>query len=128
MRRQPCKGFPGLDSETAERFTTDVAAQEKQFIDAVRDARANENISLEELGFLIGIASGQLSRHLGGECALTINNYLRIARALGYRPRVTWEKISDPADASLPNMKILPHKVVRPQTVSRPRRLRSVGD
>ena len=124
----PSKGFPGLDRETAERFTSDVSAQEKQFIDALRAGRADENISLEELGFLIGISSGQLSRYASGECALTITNYLRIARALGYRPQVTWEKISDPAEAALPNMKVLPHKVMRSQSATRQRPLRPVSD
>lgn len=122
------KGFPGLDSETAEHFMSDVSAQEKQFIDALRAARADENISLEELEFLLGVSSGQLSRYASGECALTITNYLRIARALGYRPQVTWKRISDPAEAALPNMKVLPHKVMRPHATSRQRPLRSASD
>lgn len=122
------KSFPGVDDETAERFASDVSVQEKQFIDALRVARAAESVSLEELGFLVGISSGQLSRYLSGESALTISTYLRIARSLGYRPRVSWEKILDPAEAALPNMKVLPHKVLRSQAANRQRAARSVGD
>lgn len=116
--QSPSKSFPGVDNKMANRFAHDVTMQERAFLDAIGTARQSGNISLEMLEFLTGINAGQLSRYLTGGSPLSIYNYLRIARVLGYQPIITWEKISDREEAEHLNMKILPAKAT---IVRRPR-------
>ena len=65
-------------------------------------------------GFLLGADPAQISRHLKGIRSTTLTNYLRIARALGYRCKIVLEKAgATPASKDiLSDLKITPHKVL----------------
>ena len=90
------KTFPGTDRETSDLFASDVTADEAAIIAALRELRELENVSLEELAFVLGTQAAQLSRHLNGTCETSLMNYLRLARALGYRSRIIFDK-AEPA-------------------------------
>lgn len=111
--RTRTRDFPGADQETSERLAFEVACDEKTIISEVLELRRNHPMSLEEIGFLLGADPSQISRYLNGTSGVTLTNYLRIARALGYRCRI----VLDPADAGpgntrVPELSIAPHKVV----------------
>ena len=104
--------FPGTDGNVSRQFEADVAADEKAIIGAIAALRKTE--SLEAIGFLLGADPAQISRHLKGTRSTTLTNYLRIARALGYRCKVVLEK-AEATSASkdiLSDLKITPHKVL----------------
>lgn len=90
----------------------DVAADEKSIIEAIASLRQKE--SLEVIGFLLGADPAQISRHLKGTRRTTLTNYLRIARALGYRCRIVLEKAETAAGSGgvLSDLSIPPHKVL----------------
>lgn len=106
--------FPGVDSETSDRFAREVASDEEAIIDAVRKVREQESINLEEIGFLLGVGPNQVSRYLKRTCLISLTNYVRIARALGYRCRVVLERAETHGEDSdhLGNVKISRHKVL----------------
>ncbi len=108
------KDFPGTDRRTNDQLLNDIAADEKAIVTALRSLREQEAVSLEEIGFVLGVGAGQISRYLNGSCGTTLTNYLRIARALGYRCRVVFERQEEggtPLQATS-EQKILPHKVL----------------
>lgn len=110
--------FPGTDRSTSDRLAAEVAADEQSIVAAIRELRESEAISLEALGFLLGADAAQLSRHLKGTCATSLTNYLRIARALGFRCRIVLERV-EPAGRGahiVSNLKISPHKVINPRS------------
>ena len=111
-----CKhNFPGTDRDTSDSFARDVASDEKAMIDAISDLRHKESSSLEAIGYLMGADPAQLSRYLKGTRSTTLTNYIRIARALGYRSRLVLEK-ADASEVSsnvLSDLKIVPHQVRR---------------
>ena len=84
-------------------------------IDSISELRQQEASSLEAIGYLMGADPAQLSRYLKGTRSTTLTNYLRIARALGYRTRLVLEKADSTGAASqaLSNLKIAPHQVRR---------------
>ena len=86
------KTFPGTDRETSDLLASDVTADETAIITALRELKEQESVSLEELAFLLGTQAAQLSRHLNGACETSLMNYLRLARALGYRSRIVFNK------------------------------------
>lgn len=108
------KDFPGADDQTNRKFAKDVLDQEKAIVEAIRCVRQKEEVSLEEIGFLMGVGAGQISRFLSGSYSTTLANYLRIARALGYRFRVELERIeeTDRESVSSPDLKIASHRVL----------------
>lgn len=77
-------------------------------------------MSLEAMGFLLGTGAGQISRYLNRSAGVTITNYLRIARALGYRCRIVLEKAdgSQPGHQPLSDLRLEPHKVSKTRTAS----------
>src|SRR5664279_3505393 len=110
--RTRTRDFPGADRETNERLTLDVARDEEAIINEILELRRTNPISLEAIGFLLGADPSQISRYLNGTSGVTLTNYLRIARALGFRCRI----ILEPADAgpdntALSNLRIASHKV-----------------
>lgn len=117
MRIRSCRSvFPGTDPETSDRFTQEIAADENEFVSGLRKLRADEAVSLEAVGFLLGINPGQLSRYLKGNSSTTLTNYLRIARAMGYRTRIVFEKVDNASEADpLADLKILTNRVPRPR-------------
>jgi hypothetical protein len=104
--------FPGTDPEISQQFQSDVAADEKAIVEAI--AALREKQSLEAIGFLLGADPAQISRHLKGARSTTLTNYIRIARALGYRCRIVLEKAESTSGANdiLSDLKIAPHKVL----------------
>ena len=109
------RNFPGIDRETSDGYARDVATDEKAFIDAMAELRQKESSSLEAIGYLMGADPAQLSRYLKGTRSTTLTNYLRIARALGYRTKLVLEKadVTDASSQVLSDLKIAPHQVRR---------------
>ena len=104
--------FPGTDLNTSQKFEADVAADEKAIVEAIAGLRHKE--SLEVIGYLLGADPAQISRHLKGSRSTTLTNYIRIARALGYRCKIVLEKADTSPGAGgniLSDLKITPHKV-----------------
>jgi transcriptional regulator with XRE-family HTH domain len=104
------KGFPGTDPLTNDRMMNEITADQSAIVAAISALREKEAASLEEIGFLLGIGPGSVSQYLSGVSGTSLTNYLRIARALGYRCRLVLEKVDTPSDASPPvsRQKILP--------------------
>jgi hypothetical protein len=104
--------FPGTELEISRQFQSDVAADEKAIVEAIAALRQKE--SLEAIGFLLGADPAQISRHLKGTRSTTLTNYIRIARALGYRCKIVLEKAEPSVGAGdvLSELKIAPHKVL----------------
>jgi hypothetical protein len=105
--------FPGTDSETSERLKLEVASDEAAMIDALLKLRQSKSLSLEAIGFLLGADPSQISRYLRGNSKVTLTNYLRIARAFGYRCKIVFEQTEavESGDTILSNLRITSHKV-----------------
>ncbi len=103
------RNFPGAASEISDQFALDVAADEKAIVDAIAALRG-EASSLEAIGYLLGTDPAQISRHLRGVSSTTLTNYIRIARALGYRCKIVLERAKNDV---LADLKIGSHKVHR---------------
>lgn len=108
------KDFPGTDRRTSDQLVNEIAADEKAIVAAIRSLREKEAVSLEEIGFLLGVGAGQISRYLSGSCSTTLTNYLRIVRALGYRCRLVFERLDEASPDSRPasDQKISPQRVL----------------
>jgi len=107
-----CKrDFPGADQDTSERLAAEVAADERAIVDALGALREDASISLEAVGYLMGTNPAQLSRYLKGTTSTSLTNYLRIARALGYRCKFVFEKADSDRTDVLADMKLTPHRV-----------------
>jgi hypothetical protein len=105
--------FPGVDRATSNQFTLDVKIDEQTIIEQIAELRRRSAISLEAMGYLMGSDPAQISRYLKGACSTSLTNYLRIARALGYRCKVILEK-GDTAGVDvnpLAELKLDAHKV-----------------
>jgi transcriptional regulator with XRE-family HTH domain len=111
--RTRTRDFPGTDSETSTRLAFEVAQDERAMVDEILALRRTNPMSLEAIGFLLGTDPGQISRYLRGNSSVTLTNYLRIARALGYRCRIVFEAAEGGgADkAPLSELRIASHKV-----------------
>lgn len=110
--RTRTRDFPGADLETSERLASEVASDEKTIISEILGLRRDNPMSLEAIGFLLGADPSQLSRYLNGTSGVTLTNYLRIARALGFRCRIVLEPAdAGPGNTALPNLRIASHKV-----------------
>ena len=118
--RTRTRDFPGADHKTNERLASDVASDEQAIIDELLDLRRKNPMSLEAIGFLLGADPSQISRYLNGASGVTLTNYVRIARALGFRCRIVLEVVDPGAgDTPLSGLKIASHKVCnarRPRT------------
>ncbi len=112
--RTRVRGFPGTDRETDDRLALDVARDEAAFVNAMIELRRQNAMSLEAIGFLLGTDPSRISRYLKGHSSVTITNYLRLARALGYRCRIVFEAADDArsGNSALKDLKLAPHKVV----------------
>jgi transcriptional regulator with XRE-family HTH domain len=105
--------FPGLDRQASDRLSLDVKTDEQAIVEEIAELRRQSSVSLEAMGFLMGSDPGQLSRYLKGTCSTTLTNYIRIARALGYRSKIVLEKADD-AGVNLnllAELKLSAHKV-----------------
>jgi len=110
--RTRTRDFPGADHATSERLALDVVSDEKAIIGEMLELRRESPMSLEAIGFLLGADPSQISRYLNGSSGVTLTNYLRIARALGFRCRIVLEPADAGADNTpLSDLKIASHKV-----------------
>lgn len=110
--RTRTRDFPGVEHETSELLAREVASDEKLIIDEVLAKRRDNGMSLESIGFMLGADPSQISRYLNGTSSVTLTNYLRIARALGFRCRIVLEPAdSGVGDTSLTDLRLEPHKV-----------------
>ena len=107
------RDFPGLDRATSDRLSEEVTTDEQAILDEIGQLRRLSSVSLEAIGYLMGSDPAQLSRCLKGTCSMTLTNYLRIARALGYRARIALEKADAGGSDINPaaELKIAAHKV-----------------
>jgi len=113
IMRTRTRDFPGADHETSERLALDVARDEETIINEILELRRTNPMSLEAIGFLLGADPSQVSRYLNGTSSVTLTNYLRIARALGYRCRIVLELAdAGPVIPPLSDLKIASHKVI----------------
>ena len=109
--RTRTRDFPGADPETNERLTREVARDEKAIINEILELRRTNPISLEAIGFLLGADPSQVSRYLKGTSSVTLTNYVRIARALGYRCRIVLEltmgRVTHPVGPEIASHKVI---------------------
>jgi hypothetical protein len=103
------RNFPGAAPEVSNQFALDVASDEKAIVDAIAALRG-EASSLGAIGYLLGTDPAQISRHLRGVRSTTLTNYIRIARALGYRSKIVLERAETDV---LADLRIGAHKVHR---------------
>ena len=124
--RTHTRDFPGTDETTSRTMALDVAEDEEAIIHSIHELRRSNPISLEAMGFLLGTGPGQISRYLNRSASVTLTNYLRIARALGYRCRIVLEQADTRQTGHQPlsDLKIEPHKVsnARPPSTGSPRK------
>lgn len=106
------RDFPGLDTEASSRMAREVEADEQAILDAVSGLRRSRAISLETIGFMLGVRPGRISRYLHRNASVTLTDYLRIARALGYRCQFVLEKAQQDDDGtSLSRLNTVSHRV-----------------
>jgi hypothetical protein len=110
--RTRTRDFPGADAELGDRMKSDIAAAEQAAIDALCDLRRTSAISFETIEFVLGSGSGQISRYLNQTSSVTLTNYLRIARCLGYRCRILLEKVEDGGEQSVVNLNNVSHRIM----------------
>ena len=68
-----------------------------------------------------GADPSQISRYLNGSSGVTLTNYLRIARALGFRCRIVLEPADAGADNTpLSDLRIASHKVCNARRLRNP--------
>lgn len=88
----------------------DVELDEEAAIAAITELRRAGAISFETIGFLLGTGANQISRYLNRSASITLTNYLRIARSLGYRCRIVLERVEDDTEMSLSNLNTVSHR------------------
>ncbi len=82
----------------------DVDADEQAAIAAIKELRRAGAISFEAIGFMLGTGANQISRYLNQSASITLTNYLRIARSLGYRCTIVLERVEDRSEVSLSSL------------------------
>jgi transcriptional regulator with XRE-family HTH domain len=110
---RPCKrNFFDMDPEISDHLSKDVANDERAILDSLAQLREQESASLEAVAFMLGNSPGRLSGYLKGTTTTSLTNYLRIARALGYRSKIIFERAeSDPTSEPLGSLKLPAHRV-----------------
>jgi transcriptional regulator with XRE-family HTH domain len=113
-----CKqNFPGLDRDISDRLSQEVAIDESAILDSLAQLRKERSASLEAIAYILGNNPGRLSGYLKGSTTTSLTNYLRIARALGYRSRIVFERAdlesSDSTSDPLSTLRLHVHKVYK---------------
>ena len=101
----PGRKFISSDDARSRRMEEDVAHDERAFLDRLAELREGEGISLETLGFMLGTTGGHISRYLKYDGRITLVNFLRVARALGYRCDIIFKKLDDGSAPTLNDVK-----------------------
>lgn len=99
MRRCAYGIFPGLCPN--QRNHAALEQDEAALIEALSRLRRENKISLETLAYVLGTEGGHISRYLKQGTNMSLVNYLRISRALGYRCRIQFEKVDHEGVRSL---------------------------
>lgn len=110
--RTRTRDFPGTDNNSGERMKRDVDADESAAIEMIAGLRRSGGTSLEAIGFMLGTGPNQISRYLNRSAGVTLTNYLRIARCLGYRCKIVLEEAQDSNELSLSALNTVSHRVV----------------
>ncbi|MEI8150322.1 MAG: helix-turn-helix transcriptional regulator [Hyphomicrobiales bacterium] len=102
-----------MDRQTSDMLALDVIKDEQAIIEGIVKLRRQSSVSLEAIGYLMGSDPAQISRYLKGVSSITLTNYLRIARSLGYRCKIVLEKDENCGlDINpLAELKLISHKV-----------------
>jgi transcriptional regulator with XRE-family HTH domain len=95
------RDFPGIDAEKNATMAREVEEDESSIVEALSRLRRENAISLETLAYVLGTSGGHVSKYLTRGASISLINYLRIARALGYRCRIKFEKVDEGGAASL---------------------------
>lgn len=82
----------------------DVEADEQAAIAAIKELRRADGISFEAIGFMLGTGGQQISKYLNQSASITLTNYLRIARSLGYRCRIVLDRVEESSEVSLSSL------------------------
>ncbi len=85
-------------------MTRDVEADEQAAITAIQELRRASATSFEAIAFMLGTGGNQISRYLNKSASVTLTNYLRIARSLGYRCTIVLERMEDSSEVSLSSL------------------------
>lgn len=102
--RTRTRNFPGTDGKASACMMRDVEADEQAAIAAIKELRRAGTISFDALGFMLGTGANQISRYLNRGASITLTNYLRIARSLGYRCKIVLERVEDSSEVSLSSL------------------------
>ena len=89
----------------------DVEADEQAALAMIAELRRSSAISLETIGFMLGTGGNHISRYLNRSASITLANYLRIVRCLGYRCKIVFERVEDNSKVSLSNLNVVSHRV-----------------
>ncbi len=89
------RDFPGADAEINASMSRDVEQDVTALLEVLSGPRTKNRVSLEALGYVLGTSGGHISKYLRCGFGISLLNYLRIARALGYRCRVHFERVDD---------------------------------
>lgn len=89
----------------------DVDADEQAALTSIAKLRQSSSISLETIGFMIGTGGNHISRYFNRTASISLNNYLRIARSLGYRCKIVFERVDDKNEVTLSSLNDVSHRV-----------------
>jgi hypothetical protein len=110
MKRRT-RHFPGADDNSGQLMMRDVDADEAAAIEMIAVLRRSSGTSLEAIGFMLGTGANQISRYLNRSAGITLTNYLRIARCLGYRCKIVLERVEEGGELSLSDLNTVSHRV-----------------
>lgn len=105
--------FPGTDAHAGAKMSLDVDADEQAALNNLAKLRQNKAITLETIGFMLGTAGNHISRYFNRTASITLSNYMRIARSLGYRCKITFEPVDEKGEVSLSDLNNVSHRVDR---------------
>lgn len=94
-------GLSSADAETNVSMLRDIEQDERALLEALSGLRTKNKISLETLAYVLGASGDHISKYLRSGASISFVNYLRIARALGYRCRVHFERVDEGGVAPL---------------------------
>jgi hypothetical protein len=91
-------------------MTRDVDSDEQAALASIAKLRQSSAISFETIGFMLGTGGNHISRYFNRTSSISLNNYLRIARSLGYRCKFVFERVDD-KNETLASLNDVSHRV-----------------